>query len=902
MTSTVAQVQFAAEFVTFLVAAAGLALVVLRNELTASRPPERLALTIGFLATALAAFGHGSLLVNGNLEGGIIALRMAGIVALAIGSAMWRDERGVARQLLWAGLVGSTIAAVLEAIGAGRASDAALAAGSILIGAALLVASRRSVAARVAASAAGTLLLVVLVLAVALSAVLSSSVEREELNRLQSRANTEANLATKSFQSEIPTAHLAGTFLFAKQGLSTDQLTALLSALHGVYPVGGFEVLVPTSSGAPGAGPTSGSRIVAEVAVDQPIATTVSGEPVAQADCGAPSGTGSLYIIGSRIVAVAAWTLCPTVDVPLAVMVRVRPLDDAYLAERQADDNSTSLAVVNQNEVLARAGPLPSVPSLRSVGAAVVSSGSTFTRILGSRYVAAQPILQANLQPIGALVVSTPTSAVVATRDRLFRTLFLIALGGTLIALGLAVVIGDRITAGLRRLTLAAQSIQKGRRGERVGITSDDEVGVLGAAFDSMADSIEEQTRALTAAADDETRLRSRLEAVVAGMGDALVAVDAEGRITDFNQAAEEMTGVTAAKALGETVDDVVKLVNEDGATLGPRLRTPSPSRWGLLATAIDLNGGEFPVAVSTGALRGPGNDLIGQVLVLRDLRREREVERMKTEFLSRVGHELRTPLTGIMGYADFLSRKSVPAERAQLYYEDILVSAKRLLRVVEMLEFFASSGAGRVLLRPEPLDVRQLVEAVVAPWNERLTDPSSITRRVARNLPEINGDRRWLALAVDELIDNAVKFSLGGAQVTVTAAVAVSRSPQDLARFGSGPTTGGNGANGGGVPVLEIAVMDRGKGMTPEEQASAFSEFVQGDSSDTRQFGGLGLGLSLVQRVVEGHGGTVRCSSFAGRGSTFTIVLPLPPDVEPEVLEPAIDEVQQRRKQSVDN
>jgi two-component system, OmpR family, phosphate regulon sensor histidine kinase PhoR len=255
----------------------------------------------------------------------------------------------------------------------------------------------------------------------------------------------------------------------------------------------------------------------------------------------------------------------------------------------------------------------------------------------------------------------------------------------------------------------------------------------------------------------------------------------------------------------------------------------------------------------------------------------------MKTEFLSRVGHELRTPLTGIMGYAEVLLRRPVVVERAQLCGEEILVSAKRLLRVVEMLEFFASSGAGRVLLRPGPLDVQDLIEMVVVPWTGRLAPPNTITRQVAGGIPEINADKRWLALAVDELIDNAVKFSPGGAQVKVTAVVSKGRPPQEPSRFVGPGSSAPSAAGPGSIPLLEIAVMDRGKGMTPQEQATAFGEFVQGDGSDTRQFGGLGLGLSLVQRVVEGHGGTVKCNSVSGRGSTFTIVLPLPPDLEPE-------------------
>jgi PAS domain S-box-containing protein len=893
MTSTVAQIQFAAEFVTFLVAAAGLALVILRNELTTSRPPERLALSIGFLATALAAFGHGSLLLKGDFESLVIALRIAGIAGLAVGSIWWWRGRGIAGHLLWTGLFGTSIAVVLEATGAGRASDAFLATGSLVIGGALLVASRRSVAARVAASAAGTLLLVVLVLSVALSAVLSSSIQREELTRLQSRATTEANLATTDYTNQVAVAHYAGLFLSSRGTLTDAQVKGLLDVMQSLYPIGGLEFLAPptapptTNTNGGGPVPAAG-RIIAVSGLDPVTATQLSGEPiVAQSACNTQN-LGTAYVVNGHVLSVSTYALCSTVGTGtnpnptvVGIVLRARTLDDSYLDDRHKDDPLLSLAIVDPNTVLAKIGALPPARTLTSIGSSVLATSAPVTRVVGSQYVAAQPIQQAGGQIIGAVVVSAPTSAVVSTRDRLFRTLFLIALGGTLLALGLAVVIGDRITSGLRRLTLVAESIRRGQRGERAGITSDDEVGVLGAAFDSMADSIEEQTRALRSAADDETRLRSRLEAVVAGMGDALVAVDANGNITDFNQSAEEMTGITAGQAIGEPVDEVVRLVNEDGGSLGPRLKTPSPSRWGMLATAQEISGTEFPVAVSAGALRGPGNELVGQVLVLRDLRREREVERMKTEFLSRVGHELRTPLTGIMGYADFLMRRPVPIERAQLCYEEILVSAKRLLRVVEMLEFFASSGAGRVLLRPEPLDLRQLIEVVVGEWSERLPAPNTITRRVARRIPEINGDRRWLALAIDELIDNAVKFSPGGAQVAVTAVVTQARPPQEPARFNGTAHVTPSVDEPGSVHVVEISVMDRGKGMTPEEQATAFGEFVQGDGSDTRQFGGLGLGLSLVQRVVEGHGGSVKCTSLAGRGSTFTIVLPLPPDLE---------------------
>jgi PAS domain S-box-containing protein len=410
----------------------------------------------------------------------------------------------------------------------------------------------------------------------------------------------------------------------------------------------------------------------------------------------------------------------------------------------------------------------------------------------------------------------------------------------------------------VRRLTYVAGRIQEGDIASRAGIGGSDEVATLGSAFDSMVDSVEEQTMALRTAADEESRLRNRLEAVVAGMGDGLVATDAAGLITDFNVAAEELTGVVGGEAVGRDVDQIVKLTADDGKPIDERIRRPGPGRWTALGTLGPRYGGSVPVAVSVGALRGPEGELTGSVLVLRDLRREREIERMKTEFLSRVGHELRTPLTGILGYADILLRRPVPPERARVWHEEILAGSKRLLRIVEMLEFFASSGAGRMLLRAEPVELSELIPEVLAGWERRLPSTHTLVPRLSAPSIVVTADRRWLALALDELIDNAVKFSPLGGRVLVSAAPARPRS-----------------SNGLRPPWVELAVTDRGMGMTPEEQASAFGEFVQGDASDTRRYGGLGLGLALVQRVSQGLGGRVSCRSTPGRGSTVIIRLP---------------------------
>jgi signal transduction histidine kinase len=157
--------------------------------------------------------------------------------------------------------------------------------------------------------------------------------------------------------------------------------------------------------------------------------------------------------------------------------------------------------------------------------------------------------------------------------------------------------------------------------------------------------------------------------------------------------------------------------------------------------------------------------------------------------------------------------------------------------------------------MRAELTSVRSLVDTVVAEWTTRANGNHAISRKVARGLPEIVADRRWLELSLHELVDNAVKFSPEGGRVGITATAAETDD---------------------GRAAVAISVVDQGVGMTEVDVDRVFADFAQGDGSDTRRFGGLGLGLSLVKRVAEAHGGTVTCTSTPQKGSKFSIVVPV--------------------------
>ncbi|HEX9530898.1 MAG TPA: ATP-binding protein [Acidimicrobiales bacterium] len=850
--------QFAAEFASFLAAAAATALIALRPDLLTASRRSRLVLFAGFVLLTAVAFVHGSLLVADGSAPPLLALRGAGVVLVAAGLATWGRSPWWRPVLMAAMVVTAAGVAVSVASGSSVAANALFGVGAVLEAAAISRASVPSVAARVAATAAVTLLLVILVLAVALSEVLSSTVRAEAFRRLDGRASTVANevvrrskdqvTAANVLRAEVQAIHAA---MPADAGGDTAPLQAQLEVLAQQFFTRDRLVWI-TSSGSVAASAAMGVDPV-------PLARYLAGSAIVRRALAGQNVPYGVLAFDGQLLVVAAYPNLVSGQAGsqvVGVAVAAEPVTAADLADAVSGDPAVGLAIADRSGVLLAAGTPPPFADARAVAAQAIGPGrvpstSVGTRESSSLLLDARPIPGASGGPAGAVVAYTTRSSVTRTRDSLFRTLFLIALGGTLLALLVSALVGGQVGAGLRALTLAAARIRRGETGVRAGVHSDDEVGVLGTAFDSMSSSIEEQAEALREAAAAEARLRNRLERVVAGMGEALIATDQGGQITELNPAAERLLGKHRDRVMGRPVDSVVKLRAEDGQDLA-LLLDPGES-WSSPAL-LDTTGEPVPVAVSVAPLSGSDAETVGSVILVRDVRREREVERMKTEFLSRIGHELRTPLAGVMGYANLIAHRSLPAEQMKGFSEDILSQARRLQRVIEMLEFFASSGAGRVMLRPEAMDVRALLRDAAA---TRSANGARVAVSVARGTPRILADSRWLATAVDELLDNAIKFSQGPALVTVRA---------EKAEEGR---------------AVDVSVADQGKGMTPDELARAFGEFAQGDTSDTREFGGLGLGLPLVQRVAEGQGGAVTCSSEPGKGTRVTIRLPAAPPNE---------------------
>lgn len=232
-------------------------------------------------------------------------------------------------------------------------------------------------------------------------------------------------------------------------------------------------------------------------------------------------------------------------------------------------------------------------------------------------------------------------------------------------------------------------------------------------------------------------------------------------------------------------------------------------------------------------------------------------LDRMKSDFLNAISHELRTPLSPILGYSEILLSGGMGGlpEGAGRAVQAIAESGRRLLALIESLLAFVRLDQGNVTLAREAVECLPLLTAAAEGFRARAVERQlGLTVEVPEGLPGVLADPQELGMALQHLVDNATKFTPAGGSVGLRASL----------REGNG-----------GERLVEIAVSDTGIGIPPELQERVFDRFYQVDSSLTRQFGGVGIGLAVVRQIVVAHGSRVELASAPGTGSTFRFALP---------------------------
>ena len=324
---------------------------------------------------------------------------------------------------------------------------------------------------------------------------------------------------------------------------------------------------------------------------------------------------------------------------------------------------------------------------------------------------------------------------------------------------------------------------------------------------------------------EEIVRQRAHERAVIDASADGIAVLDSNGLIQQWNPAAHRLTGMSAAEVLGKPPPFPVP------APGAPRLTYRLPAgRW-LDVLCNVLNGRDE------------------WVVDFRDVTAAKELEEAKDLFLATTSHELRTPITVVQGFASTLTRRwdqLTDAERRSAV-QTIAERAGSLGHLVEQLLLGARAGSDQLVVRNGPFDLAALLRGTAAGFLS-LSEKHTLIADIPRQLPEAYGDPIATDIMVGQLLENAFKYSPNGGAVNVRA-----RQVRDR---------------------IEVTVDDEGIGISPGDHQRIFERFVQGEVGDRRRFGGIGLGLYIVQQLAMAQDASVSASSRPSGGTRMRLRL----------------------------
>jgi PAS domain S-box-containing protein len=373
---------------------------------------------------------------------------------------------------------------------------------------------------------------------------------------------------------------------------------------------------------------------------------------------------------------------------------------------------------------------------------------------------------------------------------------------------------------------------------------------------------------------ESDEAVRARLAAIIESSDDVIMSKTLEGTITSWNHAAERLFGWTAAEAIGQSIMLIVPEDRraEEETVLARIRRGERVEHFETIRRAKD--GRRIDVSITVSPMKDVAGRIVGASKVARDISERRGLEeqlarmlareqdarrqaellnKAKDELLATVSHELRTPLNSILGWARMIQAGKLDEAGCEHAVNAILRNAAVQTRLIEDLLDMSRIAAGRMRLDLERMDLNATIEAALDTVRQAARAKNiMLEAALDTSVEPVEGAPDRLQQVVWNLVMNAVKFTPSGGRVDVSSQ-----------RRGD---------------TVTVVVADTGEGIGPDLLPHVFEPFLQGSNSGRNSVGGLGLGLALVRRLVELHGGRVSAESPGpGLGATFTVTLPLP-------------------------
>ncbi len=368
---------------------------------------------------------------------------------------------------------------------------------------------------------------------------------------------------------------------------------------------------------------------------------------------------------------------------------------------------------------------------------------------------------------------------------------------------------------------------------------------------------------AMTKMTKDVLEERDRLEkekakatAILQSIGEGLFATGLDGNVILINSVAKELLELKE-DVLGKLVHKAFVLYDEEGNIV-------PDEKWPIniaLKTAGEINntyvfirkdGKKISFNITATPIK-QRNQVIGAIGVVRDITKEREVDRMKTEFISLASHQLRTPLSAIKWFTEMLIAGDAGALNPEQsdFAKNIGDSTERMIDLVNSLLNISRIESGRIIISPEPTELKKLVESIATELRVKFNQKKQVFILSAHDsLPKINIDPRLITQVYLNLLTNAIKYSPEGGEITVI----ISRKDEEI--------------------ISQVS--DNGYGIPKDQQVKVFKKFFRAENAVKMETDGTGLGLYLIKAIVESSKGKIWFQSEEGKGTTFWFSLPV--------------------------